>query len=62
MLRHLGIVGRTESGCMRFHALALRMLEYELNEGFEWVISHLLIQPEVDTVRPSHRRDAHRYI
>lgn len=47
---------------MRFHALALRMLEYELNEGFEWVISHLLIQPEVDTVRPSHRRDAHRYI
>ena len=45
---------RSEASYLWFHALALRMLEYEVNEAFEGVVSQLLFPSDGDNVRPSH--------
>ena len=45
---------RSEASYLWFHALALRMLEYELFKRFEGVISQFLMTTDADEVRPSH--------
>ncbi|MFG6559241.1 hypothetical protein [Sulfitobacter sp. 1A15299] len=45
---------RSEASYLWFHALALRMLEYELETGFEGVISQFLMPTDADEARPSN--------
>ncbi len=45
---------RSDPAYIWFHALALRMLEYELDQRFEGLITQLLMPPDDDEQRPTH--------